>query len=86
METTVLLAKRYPRVAVQMFKMQLDQARIVEISHEVMTGVRIAAHLDDSISHLRRQLPDMFRIPGIVMPNPAAARERGLIGKAKKQN
>jgi hypothetical protein len=36
METAVLPAKRYRRVAVQMFKMQLDQARIVEIGREVM--------------------------------------------------
>jgi len=70
-----------------MFEVQLHQARIVEIGRKVVTGARwISAHADDSIPSLGRQTIDMFRIPGIVMSNLAAASERGLIGKAKKQN
>src|SRR5216683_4793666 len=60
--------------------------RIVEIGREVVTGMGWSlAHVDDGISHLRWQALDMFRTPGIVVPSRAAASERGLIGKAKKQ-
>jgi hypothetical protein len=71
-----------------MFEVQLHQARIVEIGRKVMTGARwIAAHADDRIPNLRRQTLDMFRIPGIVVANLAAASECAwLIAKQKQDN
>ena len=85
-ETIASSAKPCLPIAAQMFKMQLNQVRTVEIGREVMTGMGIAAHVDDGISHFRRQALDMFRIPGIVAPNLASASERGSIGKTKKHN
>lgn len=58
-----------------MFEVQLHQARIVEIGRKVVTSARISAHADDSIPNLGRQTFDMFRIPGIVVANLAAASE-----------
>jgi hypothetical protein len=66
--------------------MQLDQVRIVEIGREIVTGTGISANVDDDVSHLRRQTLDTFRIPGIVVPNIAAASVRGSICEANKQN
>ena len=61
-------------LTVQMFEVQLHQAGIVEIGRKVVTGARwISAHADDSIPNLGRQTIDMFRIPGIVVSNLAAA-------------
>ena len=59
-----------------MFEVQLHKARIVEIGRKVVTSARrISAHADDSIPNLGRQTFDMFRIPGIVVANLAAASE-----------
>jgi hypothetical protein len=59
-----------------MFEVQLHQVRIVEIGRKVVTGARwISAHADDGIPNLGRQVFDMFRIPGIVVGNLAAASE-----------
>jgi hypothetical protein len=85
-ETIASSAKPFRPIAVQMFKMQLNHVRTVEIGRETMTGMGIAAHVGDGISHFRRQALDMFRIPGIVVPNLASASERGSIGKTKKHN
>jgi hypothetical protein len=85
-ETVASAAKPCLPIAVQMFKMQLNHVRAVEIGREIMTGTGIAAHVDDGISHFRWQALDMFRIPGIVVPNLASASERGSIGKTKKHN
>jgi hypothetical protein len=61
---------------VQMFKVQLDQVRIVEIGRKVVSSARwISTHADDSIPNLGRQTFDMFRIPGIVVANLTAASE-----------
>jgi hypothetical protein len=85
-ETIVSPAKPYLLIAVQMFKVQLNHARIVEVGGEIMTGTGIAAHVDDGISHFGRQAFDMFRIPGIVVPNLASASDRGSIAKTKKHS
>ena len=85
-ETIASSAKPCLPIAVQMFKMQLNHVRTVEIGREIMTGMGIAAHVDDGISHFRRQALDMVRIPGIVVPNLASASDRGSIGKTKKHN
>jgi len=66
--------------------MKLDQARIIEIGREIVTGTGIGAHVYDGISHHQRQAVDMFRIPGVVVPNLAATGECRSIGKAKNQN
>lgn len=71
-------------ITVQKFKMQPDHVRTVEIGREIMTGMGIAAHMDDGISHFRRQALNMFRIPGIVVTNLASAIERRAVGKTKK--
>jgi hypothetical protein len=76
MQATISPAKCCLPVTVQMFEVQLHQARIVEIGRKVVTGARwISAHADDSIPNLRRQTFDMFRIPGIVVANLAATSE-----------
>jgi hypothetical protein len=85
-ETIASSAELYLLIAVQTFKMQLNHVRIVEIGREIMTGTGIAAHVDDGISHFRRQAFDTFRIPGIVVRNLTSASDRGSIGKTKKHN
>jgi hypothetical protein len=77
-KTTSFIAKSkyWLPIAVQMFEVQLHKARIVEIGRKVVTSARrISAHADDSIPNLGRQTFDMFRIPGIVVANLAAASE-----------
>jgi hypothetical protein len=60
----------------QMFEVQLDQSRIVEIGRKVVSGARLMpAHADNSTPHLGRQLINMFRIPGIVVANLTATSE-----------
>jgi len=80
-EATISPAKCCLPVTVQMFEVQFHQVRIVEIGRKVVAGARwVSAHADDSIPNLGRQTFDMFRIPGIVVANLAAASEarRGI--------
>ena len=86
LKTTACPAKRSLPIALQMFKVQFDQVRIVGIGCEIVTGTGIGAHVDDGISHLRRQASDTFRIPDWVVPNKTAASERRSISEAKDQN
>lgn len=81
-------AKRYLLITVQVFKVQLDQTRIVEIRRKVMTGIRwMSAHPDHRIPDLGRQTIDMFRIPGRVVSNLTTAGEHAwLIAKYKQDN
>ena len=85
-ETTASPAKRDPLIAVQIFKMQLDQVRIVQIGRKIMTGAGISAHVDHGISHLGRQAVNSFRIQRIVVRSLAAACKHGSIGEANNQN
>jgi hypothetical protein len=62
-ETTVTTAKHYLLIAVEMFKMQLDQVRIVEIGRKIVTRTGIRAHLDDAFrtSGGRRSIRSEFK-------------------------
>lgn len=67
-------AKHCLPVTVQMFEVQLHQARIVEIGREVVSGAWwISTHADNSIPNLGRQMFDMLWIPGIVVTDLAGA-------------
>jgi hypothetical protein len=73
-EAGISAAKSYLTLTVQIFEVQLHQARVVGIGRKVVTGERwISAHPDDSIPNLGRQTIDTFRIPRIVVSNLAAA-------------
>jgi hypothetical protein len=82
-ETIASSAKPCLPIAAQMFKMQLNQVRTVEIGREVMTGMGIAAHVDDGISHFRRQALDMFRIQGSSCPTWLPRANAGRSAKLK---
>jgi hypothetical protein len=84
-EATSSSAKNCLLITVQMFEVQLDQARIVEISRKVVTGARwMSAHPDHCIPDLGRQMIAMFRIPGRVVPNLTTASEYAwLVAKYK---
>jgi hypothetical protein len=75
-------------ITMQIFEVQLDQPRIVEIGCKVMSGPRrIPAHAVDGAPNLGRQTIDTFRIPRIVVPYLTAASEcTWLIGKQEQQN
>jgi hypothetical protein len=80
-------AKPSLRIAVQMFKVQFHQMRIVEIGRKVVTGPRrIPAHEDDRFPNLGRQPFDMLRIPGIVVANLTAASECARLGAQQNQD
>ena len=76
-------AKTCLLITMQMFEVQLDQPRIVEIGCKVVSGPRpIPAHAGDGTPNLGRQTIDTFRIPEIFVPYLTAASEcRWLIGK-----
>lgn len=82
-EASIFPAQCCRPITVQMFEVQLHQARIVEIGRKVLAGARsISAHADDGIANFRRQTIDTFRTPWIVVPYLAAASEcRWLVGK-----
>src|SRR5271169_5114136 len=71
----------------QMFEVQFDHVRMIEIGREIVTCTRwISAHPDHGIAHLRRQTIDMLRVPGIVVTDLTAARKgRRLTAQAKQQ-
>jgi hypothetical protein len=87
-ETTGAPAKLCLLITTQMFEVQLDQPRIVEIGCKVVGSPRcIYAHAGDGTPNLGRQTLDTLRIPGIVAPYLTAASECGwLIGKQEQQN
>ena len=68
-------------ITMQMFEVQLDQPRIVEIGCKVVSGPRpIPAHAGDGTPNLGRQTIDTFRIPGIVVPYLTAASDDARAG------
>jgi hypothetical protein len=87
-EATGSSAESYLLVTVQMFEVQLNQTRIVEIGRKVMTGARwMSAYPDHGIPDLGRQMIEMFRIPGWVVHNLTTASEYArLIAKYKQDN
>jgi hypothetical protein len=73
METTRLSTKR-PFVTSEMFEVQFDQLRVLEIGSEVMGSSRwLLAHAVDGISNFCGQLRDMLGIPGIIVSDLATA-------------
>ena len=86
-QATISPAICCPLVTVQMFEVQLDQVRVVEIGRKVVTGVRwMSAHADDSTPNLGRQPLDMFRIPGLVVSNLTPASKCAWLIKKQKQD
>jgi hypothetical protein len=65
-----------PSLAIQVFKMQFDYSRIVEVGRKVVRGVGShSAHVKDGVSYLRRETIDMLRVPWLIVRRPATARK-----------
>ncbi len=65
-----------PSLAIEVFKMQFDYSRIVEVGRKVVRGVGSrSAYVKDGVSYLRRETIDMLRVPWLVMQRPATARK-----------
>ena len=65
-----------PSLAIEVFKMQFDYSRIVEVGRKVVRGVGShSAHVKDGVSYFRRETIDMLRVPWIVTRRPATARK-----------
>ena len=68
MQAKVPLAIYLPSLAIEVFKMQFDYSRMVEIGRKVMRGVGPhSTHVKNMISDFRREAIDMLWIPGLIM-------------------
>ena len=76
MKAKVRVAIDLPSLAIEVFKMQFDYSRIVEVGRKVVRGVGShSAHVKDGVSYLRRETIDMLRVPWLVVRRPATARK-----------
>ena len=72
----VRVAVNLPPLAIEVFKMQFDYSRVIEVGRKVVRGVGShSAHAKDRISYLRREMIDMLRIPRLVVRRSPTARK-----------
>jgi hypothetical protein len=87
-QASSLLAKSHLIPTPQIFEVQLDDPRVIEVGREIMRRVRgQSTHANDGISDFRGQAIDVLGIPGIIVSNLASTGEGGgWIGENKQSN
>ena len=76
MKAKVRVAIDLPSLAIEVFKMQFDYSRIVEVGRKVVRGVGShSAHVKDGVSYLRRETIDVLRVPWLVVRRPTTTRK-----------
>ena len=84
MEAAARVTKNFSSLAIEMFKMQPDYSRVVEIGRKVVRGAgSLAAHVNHGISYFRWKAIDMLRIPGVVV-RKAAVRKGARLSTQNK--
>ena len=72
MEAAVRVAKNLSSLTIEMFEMQPDCSRVVEIGRKIVRGAgSLTAHVNHGISYLWWEAIKMFRIPGVVVRKAA---------------
>jgi hypothetical protein len=78
-EAAVRVAKNLSSLTIEMFEMQPDYSRVVEIGRKVVRGAgSLAAHANHGISYFRWEAINMFRIPGVVVRKAATRKDARL--------
>jgi len=78
-EAAVRVAKNLSSLTIEMFEMQPDYSRVVEIGRKIVRGAgSLTAHVNHGISYLRWEAINMFRIPGVVVRKPATRKSARL--------
>ena len=73
-------------LAVEMFKVQFDYSRILEVGRKVVSGVGChPAHAYDRVFYFRWKTVNVLRIPGLVVRKSARARKSARLSEHRKQ-
>ena len=73
-------------VAIEMFKVQFDYFRMVNIGRKVVSGVGYhPAHVNYRVFYFRRKMVNMLRIPGLVVRESARARKGARLSEHREQ-
>jgi hypothetical protein len=87
-KATIRIAIYLASLAIEMFKVQFDYFRMVNIGRKVMSGVGChPAHVNDRVSYFGRKTVNVFSIPGLVVRKSTPSCEcAGLRTKHEQQN
>jgi hypothetical protein len=67
-KATIRMAIYLAALAIEMFKVQFDYFRMVNIGRKVVSGAGChPAHVNDRVSYFRRKTVNVSRIPGFVV-------------------
>ena len=85
-KTKSRVAIHLPSLAIEVFKMQFDYSRMIEVGRKVVRGAgSYSAHAKDRILYLRRKTIDVLRIPRVVARKSPTARQSARLSAKRER-